>query len=127
MDDSSHTLPSSSIFHELQRIHDTGCYFSPVPSLEDKFEQNRREMDRYLGNEPNQCQFSPTDWDNEAAWNEFLAPDEVDSDVNNLTHDIEQLKAYFDLYSLGGKIHVLPESPTERKFPDCRLTYFQKN
>ena len=36
--DASYALPSSSIFQELQRIHDTG-YFSPIHSLEDKFQQ----------------------------------------------------------------------------------------
>ena len=36
--DASYALPSSSIFQELQRIHDTG-FFSPVHSLEDKFQQ----------------------------------------------------------------------------------------
>ena len=38
MDAASNSLPSSSIFQELQRIHDTG-FFSPVHSLEDKFQQ----------------------------------------------------------------------------------------
>lgn len=38
MDASYCALPSSSIFQELQRIHDTG-FFSPVHSLEDKFQQ----------------------------------------------------------------------------------------
>lgn len=38
MDASCNSLPSASIFQELQRIHDTG-FFSPVHSLEDKFQQ----------------------------------------------------------------------------------------
>ena len=37
--DPSQTLPSSSIFHEFQRIHDTGFFSSPVQSLEEKFHQ----------------------------------------------------------------------------------------
>ena len=79
-------------------------------------------MDRYLGKETNGRQSSTCkDKDTEAAsWNEFLAPDEIDSDVNSLSQDIEQLKPYFDLYSLRSKIHVvLPDSPTERKYSDC--------
>lgn len=40
--DSCSSFPSSSIFQELQRIHDTG-FFSPVHSLEDKFQQVRVE------------------------------------------------------------------------------------
>lgn len=124
MDSSLHTLPSSSIFHELQRIHDTGYFSAVYNNLEDKFQQNRLEMDRFLGKEePNACESSSTANDKEtkvAAWNEFLAPDEVDSGVNSLSDDFEQLKAYFDLYSLRSKIHVvLPESPTERKLLDC--------
>lgn len=113
-------LPTSGIFQELQRIHDTG-FFSPVHSLEDNFQQNRLEMDRYLGKEPNQNEHSPCQREKRtemAAWNEFLAPDDMDSDVTSLPLDIDQLKPYFDLYSLRSKIHVvLPESPPpESKF-----------
>lgn len=120
--DASYALPSSSIFQELQRIHDTG-FFSPVHSLEDKFQQNRLEMDRYLGNEPNRhSSVGSRDKQSEAttvAWNEFHAPDEMLEDVNSLTHDIEQFKPYFDFYSMNSKIHVvLPETPTESKFSD---------
>ena len=82
--------------------------------------KNRLEMDRYLGNEPNPRLNSLGKYsDNTVAWHEFLAPDEMDEDVNSLSHDIEQLKPYFDLYSMNSKIHVvLPDTPTEPKFSD---------
>jgi len=123
--DASYALPSSSIFQELQRIHDTG-FFSPVHSLEDKFQQNRLEMDRYLGDEPNSRHggMSGKQDGSTVAWNEFLAPDEMDTDVNGLSHDLELLKPYFDMYNMNNKVHVvLPETPTaELDFP-----VFKKN
>lgn len=127
--DTSHALPSSTIFQELQRIHDTG-YFSTVHSLEDKFEQNRREMDRYLSKETNVrlptsaiCNEDLVDTKVKvAAWNEFSCPDDCDADVNNLSGDIDQLKAYFDLYCLRGKIQAaLPDIPAERKIADLPM------
>lgn len=45
------TLPSGNIFRELQVVHDTG-YFSAQQSLEDKWQQNCMEMERYLKDEP---------------------------------------------------------------------------
>ncbi|CAG2190754.1 Krueppel-like factor 6 [Mytilus galloprovincialis] len=44
-------LPSGNIFRELQVVHDTG-YFSAQPSLEDRWQQNCLEMERYLKSEP---------------------------------------------------------------------------
>lgn len=44
-------LPSGNIFRELQVVHDTG-YFSSQPSLEDRWQQNCMEMERYLKSEP---------------------------------------------------------------------------
>ncbi|XP_061410877.1 Krueppel-like factor 7 [Lethenteron reissneri] len=44
-------LPSYSIFHELQVVHDTG-YFSAMPSLEETWQQICLEMERYLQTEP---------------------------------------------------------------------------
>jgi len=123
--DSCSSFPSSSIFQELQRIHDTG-FFSPVHSLEDKFQQNRLEMDRYLGNEPiikgrNSTIFKDRFTESTTvAWNEFLSPNELDSDVNSLSHEL--LKPYFDFYSMNSKIHVvLPETPTEPKLSDTAV------
>lgn len=118
--DASYAIPSSSIFQELQRIHDTG-FFSPVHSLEDKFQQNRLEMDRYLGDEPNSRNggLNGKHDGSTVAWNEFLVPDEMDTDVNGLSYDLELLKPYFDMYNMNSKVHVvLPETPTaELDFP----------
>lgn len=44
-------LPSGGIFKELQLVHDTG-YFSSACSLEEHWQQNCYEMDRYLKDEP---------------------------------------------------------------------------
>lgn len=49
-------LPSGNIFRELQVVHDTG-YFSAQPSLEDRWQQNCLEMERYLKNEPKLTSF----------------------------------------------------------------------
>ncbi|KAL5005686.1 hypothetical protein ScPMuIL_016844 [Solemya velum] len=49
-------LPSGNIFRELQIVHDTG-YFSSQPSLEDHWQQNCLEMERYLKNEPKLTSF----------------------------------------------------------------------
>ena len=38
LEEGCYSLPSSTIFQELQKIHDTG-FFSPVHSLEEKFQQ----------------------------------------------------------------------------------------
>ena len=57
-------------------------------------------MDRYLGNEPNSRNgaFSSKNYDGSTvAWNEFLVPDEMDTDVNSLSHDLELLKPYFNI------------------------------
>ncbi|XP_032802369.2 Krueppel-like factor 6 isoform X2 [Petromyzon marinus] len=50
-------LPSYSIFHELQLVHDTG-YFSALPSLEEIWQQICLEMERYLQSEPSSCRTS---------------------------------------------------------------------
>lgn len=44
-------LPNGGIFKELQLVHDTG-YFSSACSLEEHWQQNCYEMDRYLKDEP---------------------------------------------------------------------------
>ncbi|XP_060560658.1 Krueppel-like factor 6 [Ruditapes philippinarum] len=49
-------LPSGNIFRELQVVHDTG-YFSAQASLEDRWQQNCLEMERYLKNEPKLTSF----------------------------------------------------------------------
>lgn len=49
-------LPSGNIFRELQVVHDTG-YFSAQPSLEDRWQQNCLEMERYLKSEPKLTSF----------------------------------------------------------------------
>ncbi|XP_059142027.1 LOW QUALITY PROTEIN: Krueppel-like factor 6 [Physella acuta] len=49
-------LPTSNIFRELQVVHETG-YFSAQPSLEDRWQQNCLEMERYLKNEPKLTSF----------------------------------------------------------------------
>jgi len=123
--DASYALPSSSIFQELQRIHDTG-FFSPVHSLEDKFQQNRLEMDRYLGDEPNSRNngLSGKQDGSTVAWNEFLVPDEMDNDVNGLSYDLELLAPYFDMYNMTNKVQVvLPETPTS----DLDFPVFKRN
>ncbi|XP_074662612.1 Krueppel-like factor 6 [Tubulanus polymorphus] len=49
-------LPSGNIFRELQVVHDTG-FFSSQASLEDHWQQNCLEMERYLKNEPKLTSF----------------------------------------------------------------------
>ncbi|KAL8617992.1 hypothetical protein ACOMHN_040216 [Nucella lapillus] len=49
-------LPSGNIFRELQVVHETG-YFSAQPSLEDRWQQNCLEMERYLKSEPKLTSF----------------------------------------------------------------------
>lgn len=89
-------------------------------------------MDRYLGNEPNSrnTNLNSKHYDGSTvAWNEFLAPDEMDTDVNSLSHDLEILKPYFDIYNMNSKIHVvLPETPTEPSpdFPIFKKTNVTK-
>lgn len=123
--DASYALPSASIFQELQRILDTG-FFSPVHSLEDKFQQNRLEMDRYLGDEPNSRNngLSGKQDGSTVAWNEFLVPDEMDTDVNGLSYDLELLAPYFDMYNMTNKVQVvLPETPNS----DLDFPVFKRN
>jgi krueppel-like factor 6/7 len=130
------SLPSSTIFQELQRVHDTG-YFSPMHSLEDKWQSNRLEMDRYLHNEPlhsNKTATSCPDLSSRntysMAWNEFS--DDVSDDSDDVTslssRDIETLRPYFDMHN--GRFN-LPDSPSHTidstdlifrkttKFPFC--------
>jgi len=75
-------------------------------------------MDRYLGDEPNLRSggVNGKQDGSTVAWN---APDELDTDVNGLSYDLELLKPYFDMYSMNNKVHVvLPETPTsELDFP----------
>lgn len=78
-------------------------------------------MDRYLGDEPN-ARNSGTSGKQDGstvAWNEFLVPDEMDTDVNGLSYDLELLAPYFDMYGMTNKVQVvLPETPTaELDFP----------
>ena len=81
-------------------------------------------MDRYLGNEPNIKHRTSSSKDRltdttTLSWNEFLSPDEMDNEVNSLSHDIDLIKPYFDVFSMNSKIHVvLPETPTEPKLSD---------
>lgn len=85
-------------------------------------------MNRYLGNEPNSrnaTMHSKSYDGSTVAWNEFLTPEEMDTDVNGLSHDLEILKPYFDIYNMNSKIHVvLPETPTEASpdFPIFKTT-----
>ena len=85
-------------------------------------------MDRYLGNEPNIKHRTSSSKDRltdttTLAWNEFLSPDEMDSEVNSLSHDIDLIKPYFDVFSMNSKIHVvLPETPTEPKLSDSLVS-----
>lgn len=66
-------LPSGNIFRELQVVHDTG-YFSAQPSLEDRWQQNCLEMERYLKNEPQLTSYRKLDDDLDNPWNMFQAP-----------------------------------------------------
>ena len=85
-------------------------------------------MDRYLHSEPpsrNNNGSSGKD-STTAAWSEFLSPDEMDTDVNSLSHDIEQLKPYFDLHNT--LIYAsLPDSPTDTKLSDSDLVFRRTN
>lgn len=78
-------------------------------------------MDRYLGDEPNSRNngISGKQDGSTVAWNEFLVPDEMDTDVNGLSYDLELLAPYFDMYGMTNKVQVvLPETPTaELDFP----------
>ncbi|XP_065655998.1 Krueppel-like factor 6 [Hydra vulgaris] len=127
--ESLNALPSTSIFQEMQRIHDTG-YFSPIHSLEDKFQQTRLEMDRYLRSEPDMRLNCIKDRHIEVttvAWNEFLPPACMDEDVNCLSLDIELLKPYFNLYSINSRIRVLPVSHKENTLVDELPIYKRKS
>lgn len=68
-------LPSGNIFRELQVVHDTG-YFSAQPSLEDRWQQNCLEMERYLKNEPKLTSFKKLKDDHSPrqAWEAQSAP-----------------------------------------------------
>jgi len=63
-------LPTGSIFRELQVVHDTG-YFSSQPSLEDHWQQNCMEMERYLKNEPKLTAYRKLDPDLDNPWSKF--------------------------------------------------------
>lgn len=68
-------LPSVSIFHELEKIHDTGYYFD-YKSLEDKWLENSLEMAKYLEYEPLQRESSTkkTLFLDIAPWDVFTVP-----------------------------------------------------
>ncbi|EDO30326.1 predicted protein [Nematostella vectensis] len=66
-------IPSSTIFVELQTVHDTG-YFYSLPSLEDDWAQTRLEMDRYLCPEPTTAENKDPNLGTPTPWNEFLLP-----------------------------------------------------
>ncbi|XP_013406198.1 Krueppel-like factor 6 [Lingula anatina] len=72
-------LPSGNIFRELQVVHDTG-YFSAQPSLEDRWQQNCLEMERYLKNEPRLTSYKKLDTDLDIPWNKFTLPEETRDD-----------------------------------------------
>ncbi|CAH1788007.1 unnamed protein product [Owenia fusiformis] len=63
-------LPSGNIFRELQVVHDTG-YFSAQPSLEDRWQQNCLEMERYLKNEPQLTSYKKLQTDLDYPWNKY--------------------------------------------------------
>lgn len=67
-------LPSGSIFRELQVVHDTG-YFSAQPSLEDRWQQNCLEMERYLKNEPQLTAFKKIN-----SWEHSIEEEEEDDE-----------------------------------------------
>ena len=78
-------------------------------------------MDRYLRSEPDMRLNCIKDRHIEVttvAWNEFLPPACMDEDVNSLSHDIELLKPYFNLYSINSMIHALPDSQKESTLGD---------
>ncbi|XP_025086423.1 Krueppel-like factor 6 [Pomacea canaliculata] len=60
-------LPSGSIFRELQVVHETG-YFSAQPSLEDRWQQNCLEMERYLKSEPRLTSYKRLGTDASRMW-----------------------------------------------------------
>lgn len=73
------SLPSVSIFNELQTVHDKG-YFYILPSLEEDWQQTRLEMDRYL------CPETSSKHDNEhnviysnAPWNDIPLTFDIDT------------------------------------------------
>lgn len=66
-------LPSGGIFRELQVVHDTG-YFSAQASLEDSWQQNCLEMERYLKNEPRLTSYRKLDTEADSnSWTKFIS------------------------------------------------------
>eukprot|EP00112_Aurelia_sp_Birch-Aquarium-sp1_P008492 Seg1937.1 transcript_id=Seg1937.1/GoldUCD/mRNA.D3Y31 product="Krueppel-like factor 6" protein_id=Seg1937.1/GoldUCD/D3Y31 len=109
------TLPSGSIFQELQCIRDTG-FFCPASSLDDDWQQSRMELNKYLCKEP--LTVNCKDIGSIVPWNEFFIADELDSPILGIT----SLKPLQDQTSNGQTTHitvVLPETPTEPKFQDA--------
>lgn len=91
-------LPSGSIFRELQVVHDTG-YFSAQPSLEDRWQQNCLEMERYLKNEPQLTAFKKLNSDLRFSWESSIEEDEDDEDEENESGESEvRLEELEDLH-----------------------------
>ncbi|XP_032225328.1 Krueppel-like factor 6 [Nematostella vectensis] len=106
-------IPSSTIFVELQTVHDTG-YFYSLPSLEDDWAQTRLEMDRYLCPEPTTAENKDPNLGTPTPWNEFLLPFDESTFPFGDDWDIKPI----DLNSpprMPSVPTVLPETPTESR------------
>jgi len=111
------TLPSGSIFQELERIHDTG-FFCPSSSVEEDWQQTRMELYRYLCREP--ISLSCKDLDNcvPSPWNEFFFAEDLDSPILGITTHSKPLADHNPNSQTTHITVVLPETPTEPKFRD---------
>ncbi|KAK6166075.1 Krueppel-like factor 6 [Patella vulgata] len=92
-------LPSGNIFRELQVVHDTG-YFSAQPSLEDRWQQNCLEMERYLKNEPKLTSFKKINSENERPWDHITGQErseacsvvsDAETGDTDLDHELEDI------------------------------------
>lgn len=90
-------LPSGNIFRELQVVHDTG-YFSAQPSLEDRWQQNCLEMERYLKSEPKLTSFKKLNtegvemdrcWENSQSSLGRLSPEAIKLDMKDEPDDFD--------------------------------------
>ncbi|XP_014770070.1 Krueppel-like factor 6 isoform X1 [Octopus bimaculoides] len=83
-------LPSGNIFRELQVVHETG-YFSSQPSLEDRWQQNCLEMERYLKNEPKLTAFKNLKSD-QNSFDDFNDEDEEDENADSNGDGFEEME-----------------------------------
>lgn len=81
----SGTLPAGGIFREVQLVHETG-FFSGMPSMEDRYQENRYEMDRFIVHtDPNMSSRRQPDY-TQSIWDRFYPPSDNEQSTTPHRH-----------------------------------------